>query len=703
MHFHQSFRYKLTLFTLLPYNIYNKILHKEGISAMQKIKHFLFGELTTIREKLLRVVVSLIIISLVILGAVSCILNYYSTLKTLEQTMHATVKVASERVEWELEANKNIAREIGTVARFTSDTVSLEDKKALVDQKVETYNLISGDVLDENGVSIFDGTDYSDAAFFKSAMNGDSYVSVPVEKEGDDIDISIAAPLWKGGIAGAEVAGVVVIVPDKQFLNVIAKSIQISPNGYAYIISKDGTSVAHPDESNVLSMNNIIKTAETNSSLKALAEYESKLINGEDGYGKYRYKGETKLIAYAPIEETDGWGIAVVAPLNDFMAETYAGVIITIIILIVAFLFGYRRTVSLANSIGNPIKQCADRLELLAHGSLDEPVPDISSNDEIGVLANSTAFIVDSLSGIINDINYLLNNMAEGNFNIHSTAKELYIGGYAPIYDAMVTINHSLSHALQGITEATDQVAAGSGQLAESATDLATGATDQAGVVEELLATITDFSNQVRINAEKASDTSKDAKAIGEKASTSSQQMVAMNSAMQRISDASNEIGNIIASIEAIATQTNLLSLNASIEAARAGESGSGFAVVANEIGQLAKQCSAAVDNTRQLIQTALSEVENGMQITDETISSLNDVIVQIGSVVEQVEDVARTSQSQSETMVQLNKGVEQIADVVESNSATAEECSATSEELSAQASTLDDLVGQFTLAEITK
>ena len=176
-----------------------------------------------------------------------------------------------------------------------------------------------------------------------------------------------------------------------------------------------------------------------------------------------------------------------------------------------------------------------------------------------------------------------------------------------------------------------------------------------------------------------------------------------MNEAMQRISDTSQQINHIIANIDSIASQTNLLSLNASIEAARAGESGAGFAVVANEIGQLAKQSADAVENTRNLIQAALTEVENGTVIVEQTTASLNQVISAIEGIVTEIESVAKADETQADSMTELNQGIEQISNVVENNSATAEECSATSEELSAQAYTLDDLIGHFTLSDETE
>lgn len=667
---------------------------------MGKLKKIFTPNLTTIKDKILRVVVLIVLISLSAVGIISCSLNYYSTNKTLEQTMTAAAKVAAERIEWQLLMYKEIVFELGTSTTIANSSVKPDIKKEVIQQKVEYFNLAKGDLLAMNGLSIFDSADYSQEAFFQRALNGETVITSPVQNKGDEIEIKIAAPLWKDGDTSGQIIGVIVITPQKTFLNDITNSIQVSDNGYAYMLNQDGYVIAHKNEELVTGMDNSIEDAKTNSSVKSVAKLEEEMVAGKTGFGKYRYNGVSKILTYAPVANTDGWSVAINAPSNDFMSETYVSLIITIICLVVSIALSYKFASDLANNIGGPIHQCSERLKLLANGDLNAPVPEIHTNDETSILADATAHIVGNLSCIIQDVSYTLTEMAKGNFNITSSAKEYYVGDFQPIFVSVETILHSLNHTLKNITEAADQVAAGSGQLAQSSTDLAYGSTEQAGVVEELFATITDFTTQVQSSADAARTTSKQARNIGEEAKNSSNQMVLMNQAMQRISDASNEISNIIETIEAIALQTDLLSLNASIEAAKAGERGNGFAVVAHEIGELAKQCGDAVEVTRQLIQSALSEVNNGTQITNQTITSLNHVIEQIGVVVEQIEQVADNTESQAETMLQLNQGVEQIAGVVENNSATAEECSATSEELSAQATSLDDLVGQFTLSE---
>ena len=672
---------------------------KKGNLSINELKR-LYHE--TIKGKITISVLALVIISLTVLGIVTSVLNNHSTNSTLERNMKATARVASERVEWEMTSYRNLAADLGLMTRLSREDVPLEEKQEIIDERVKANELTRGNILDRNGISIFSGEDFSDRNYFQKAMTGESCVSEPVvSKVTGKISIIIAAPMWKDGIMGTEVTGVVYLVPDENFLNDIMVATNVSKNGSAYMVDSQGTVIAHKDIKLVEQKDNTIESAKTDSKLKALAKLEEKMTAGKTGFGTYRYGGVKKIMAYAPVENSNGWSIAITAPLSDFNVETIVGIILTIGIVVVSIAIAVVMVRKLADNIGTPIRQCAERLEALAGGDLHSEIPRIDSEDETLMLADATGTIVEGMGKIIGDIKYLLGEMSENNFNVLSQAREYYVGDFEEILLAVRRINHSLSDALGHIRESAEQVGLGSSQLAESGQSLAEGATDQAASVEELLATVNDVTEQVDGNTKNAVSTSRKADDIGRQARTSSARIAEMTGAMKKINDASMEISNIIQTIEEIADQTNLLSLNASIEAARAGEVGRGFAVVAGEIGHLANQSSEAVVNTRQLIEAALSEVRSGNRIADDMAQALQSVIDGMSEIVSAVEEVAENSNEQNGSMQQINMAIEQISQVVQSNSAAAEESSATSQELSAQAIELNDMIDQFRLADM--
>lgn len=653
----------------------------------------------SIRGRIKNVVILVVAISVIILTVISSVLNLTSTLSTLEDAMSETAQVTADRISMELQATVNIVVELGSISRLSNNDYTPEQKQELINQKVEHYGMIRGKLINAQGICEYDGTDYSDREYFQRSMAGEAFISDPVLSKTDGkLSVIISAPVWKDGNQGTEITGVVFMVPDPNFLNNIVADIKVSKNAGCYMISSSGITIAHSTASIAEAQENTIEMAKTDSSLKAIAKLESKMIAGEGGYGTYTYGGKTKLMAYAPVPDTNGWSVALNAPIMDFIGSTIQGMIICIVILIIALISGTYFANKLGVEIGDPIGKCSDRLKLLAQGDLQTPVPEIHSKNETGVLAEATKTIVESLKIVIEDADLMLGEMAEGNFDIKAKKEEYYVGDFHGLLDSMRMLNHTLNETLKNIQEAVSQVALGSGQLAETAQSLAEGATDQAGAVEELQATISNVTDMVSESADTMNGAYLQAKSYEEEAMVSSREMTELTAAMERISQTSKQINDIIAEIEDIASQTNLLSLNAAIEAARAGEAGKGFAVVADQIRKLADDSAQSAVHTRELIETSIQEIGKGSQITDRTSASLQKVVEGMEALAKASQHAMESSKTQADAMSQIEQGIEQISAVVQNNSATAEETSATSEELSAQATNMNELVDQFKL-----
>lgn len=652
----------------------------------------------TIRKQILSTVILLMGIALVLLGGVCSWLNYSTTVDSLEQTMTEAAVLAGQSVSNELKAYQNIVAELGCMPQLSDPTVGNEVKEALIQEKVDNYGFLRGKFIGKDGFAL-DGTDYREREYFQRSIKGEVVITEPLKsKTSGNMTVIISAPVWQDGIQGGTVVGVVFLSPQEDFLNNTVTEIQVSENGSAYMIGATGNTIAHKDMALVTGQSNTMKDAESDKGLARLAEMERRMTEGKEGFGGYRYGGVSKYLAYAPVPGTDGWSIAINVPNSDFLGSTYLSIIVTIVLVLVALLIAVAVITRLAFRIGNPIAECAERLQKVAEGDLTSAIPEVKNRDETKLLAESTATIVHSMNRIIEDVKYLLGAMGEGRFDVRTKAEDSYIGDFAGILTATREIKARLNKTLAQIHDAAVQVNIGAGQMAEGAQNLAEGATDQAASVEELQATVEDVTNVTKAGTDNAIQTSENARLIGSRTRENTEKITQVTAAMQRITDASVKIESIIRSIDDIASQTNLLSLNASIEAARAGEAGRGFAVVAGEIGQLASESAQAAAETKKLIATALHEVENGNEIVEQTAEAMNGVILDIESVVGAIGTVAANSEKQLAAIEQINSGIEQISSVIQSNSATAQESSATSEELSAQATGLQELIALFKL-----
>ena len=377
---------------------------------------------------------------------------------------------------------------------------------------------------------------------------------------------------------------------------------------------------------------------------------------------------------------------------------TYILIAVAILILIVSFIISTRLGKFIATGIAQPVTALEHRLVALEQGDLTTAFPEIASDDEVSKMAKVAADMSNSLKLIIEDIDYCMTEMANGNYAVTSKYPDKYVGEYAGIIAAFRQMNHQMNDTLRQINDASNQVSAGSNNLAQAAQSLAEGATDQSASVQELQATIANIAEGVAKTSENTVASYQQASKYADEADHSHSEMESMMNAMHRISEASQNIGNIISEIEDIASQTNLLSLNASIEAARAGEAGKGFAVVADQIRKLAEQSTQSAVDTRKLIEGSLAEVDAGNKAAQRAFKSIESIISGIKSIAQSSQKLSEISKEQSSSMLQVEQGINQISEVVQSNSATAEETSATSQELSAQATTLNDLVSQFQL-----
>lgn len=650
----------------------------------------------SVKGKILLGMVATIVIGMLVIGIVSIVMSLQSSNSMLQTAMQGTAEIAASRVEYELRSYIEIASTAGQSDTLSSEDVSVADKEAYVNQMAKNYNMTRGNLLDLQGNSYFDGNNYSDREYFQRAKNGESFVSTPtVSKVTGELSILVAAPVYQDGDSSKPIIGVVYFVPQETFLNDNMTSIHVSANSEAFMLDKTGITIADITMDTVGNQN-IEEEAKTDPSLEQLAVYSADMRAGNSGVGEYKLNGTTMLLAYAPIDNTDGWSLGVAAPETDFMGAVYTAAIIIGILIVVIVLIGIFIAIRLATSIGKPIQLCAARIHKLSEGDLSSPVPVIHSKDETGKLAEQTASIVQNLQNLIGDIGYVLGEMAGGNFNVRSRDYNYYIGDYEKLLQHMRGINIELSKTMAQINTASAQVSAGAEQVSSGAQSLAQGATEQASAVQELSATINDISTDSQRTAKLALQAKNAADNAGAELQASSEYIATLGNAMSNISESSQEISKIISTIENIAFQTNILALNAAVEAARAGAAGKGFAVVADEVRNLAHKSDQAAKATKDLIEKSIGAVNEGVNMMQKVSEAVGSVMESASVAVSGMDEVADAVQRETDSIVQITQGIDQISSVVQTNSATAEESAAASEELSGQSEMLKSLISGF-------
>jgi len=446
-------------------------------------------------------------------------------------------------------------------------------------------------VTDANGIVVVDGTNgeykgmsFADRDYFQKAKAGKVNVGTAVKSKrtGNPV-VSIAAPIIKDGAF----AGIATIVLKIDYLSekVTAK---MGKTGYGFMIDQTGLIVAHPEKSNILSLN--VSTA------AGMEEITRAMTSKQTGVQDYTFKGVKKIAGFAPIE-INGWSVCLTQDRNEFLEAAhsirnfiFAAVIIFLALTIVAVSF-------FARSISAPIKNAVEQME-----------------------------------------------------------------------------------------EAANQIAAASSQVSSASQSLAEGSSEQASAIEETSSSLEEMASMTKQNAGnavQADSLMKEANAVVQKANAS---METLTSSMKEISAASEETSKIIRTIDEIAFQTNLLALNAAVEAARAGEAGAGFAVVAEEVRNLAMRSADAAKNTSVLIEGTVNKIKYGSDLVATTNEAFSEVAVSSSKVGELVGEIAAASQEQAQGIDQINKAVAEMDKVTQQTAANAEESASASEEMNAQA-----------------
>ena len=594
-----------------------------------------------------------------LMGSVAYSLSYQTQMQMVQTDVNRASALASENLSNQLQNYMNVTSIAGTDSIIRDSSASISDKEACIDRYVQTYGFTSGNLLDQNAVSLFDGTDFSDRDYVQRALTGEVCVSdITLSRYTGTYGVSIAAPVQS---ASGDITGVIYFRIDNDFMTSIVENLKISRNSSACIVDANNQIIAHENPELIMT-----EAAASN-----------------DG-----------ICASVPVNNTNGWTLVITAPESDFtgamttMIRQFViwDIIAVIAALIIAMLF--------ANSMSKSVLTAKNAMLSISQGDLSCSLTKTKRKDELGVLQNTAASLVEMLQHIIGEANQILGSIAH--FDLTTGEMNSYPGAFNSLADSVNAIRQMLTRMIIDIQSSSANVKSGSSQLAEATQLLSEGTVSQTSSIEKLVMDMNNVVDSINQNSENGNLINERLNTLDTKIQDSSQQMEHLLRIVDQIEEMSSDIQKIVGTIDSIAFQTNILALNASVEAARAGENGRGFAVVAEEVSSLASRSSDASKKTGELIEKCITGIAQAKESADVTASALESIVTYSAEIARSFDSISEATQEEARKANSIRMEINNISDVVQSNSSTAQETAASTEALSQQAQTLEAMTSRF-------
>ena len=616
-------------------------------------------------------------------SAANRLAGFFEKYERETQTLALNPQIQSVLSETKAGDNILSAKAMGYVEKYLVDAAGADSENVMA---VWIADLDASVITQSDGYTSPDGWDITGRAWYSCIETGKTVLTEPyIDSSTGEIILSAATPIYD---EGGNVLGAAGMDISLDHVTEVLSGYTIGSNGYVWLVSSDGMLIYHPNAE--LVQQNITDVNVSDNVVNAI-------VNQSTEFLKYKADGTTKYGSVQLVGET-GYLVVSNMPFLEYYQMLFATIGVLLAIFAVGIIVVMRSIDKSAYALSKPIAELNETASRLAEGDLDVEL-NVMAKNEIGELAESIRATVARLKEYIaylKEASGALDQIADGKLEIH--LEQEYVGEFRQLKEALLHISSSMNDVMKNISASSQTVTSSAGDLANSAQKMAEGSGTQAAAVEELVATATSVAEQVEESKKDALQSAEETQKVTAMMEQSQDKMQEMMEAVQKIHETSKQVVGIIATIEEIADQTNLLSLNASIEAARAGEAGKGFAVVADEIGKLAQESSKAANMTRELIGVSMEEINKGNQIADHVMDSLKTAVEAVDNVNGMIQKTAGNAADQAQSMEQIRVGIEEISQGVQDNSAIAEESSATSEELASQATLLNELVQHFEL-----
>lgn len=608
------------------------------------------------------------------------------------KTVEANIRILAERMMMLAgDSRMNIVDIGGNVTESGHDgEAAANGWEAVLTEAAEIYEFYTIALYDLSGrlVQGIDGAPESlDDGFFAMLKETDNLTTYNSTIFQDNLGITMGMPVKENG----ETAFYLVGVYKYDMLNDVLSSINIGKNGMAYMVNREGIVTGHPDQSKVQAKSTLLQLGGGNE------EAIKSVTTGETGSTEFDIDGQQMLVAFSPIHGTQ-WALVIQVPKSDYNNLINGAMIVAGICTLVVLFLSILVILRMARSISKPVKNVTNRMLCLSDGDLHTEVAHIRSGDELEIMTRTLADTVESVNRYISDIHQVLSGVADGNLQIEPQVQ--YKGDFTLIRNSLVTILASMDKTISGFRAAATRLAQMAEELSGQSGQLHQASLEQNQATEVLVDEVTHVKEQLAGVIKSSDQTHTMTGEITRKVQEANTQMDSLSNAMSNISSNAQEITSIAKAIDNIAFQTNILALNASVEAARAGSAGRGFAIVAEEVKELAGKSAQEAQNAMDIVTNTRAVIQEGVELNASTAESLQ-AIYGVSTEISKISDqLVAAVQGQENALISMEERIATISSIADRNLQSAVGTSQSSELLAKEAEELQMQVKKFALKE---